>query len=143
MRLISGKLRNKIADSQLRSAIRKRILSVSPARQLFAPQSYLSPDEAAALVQRFAEQNAMVARDFLGRPDGQLFQDALPKQEPERKDDAAPEILLERLIDLLPALLRGKEEQLIGGPKADIASKREAPPVKQPTPGGGLDMTSL
>ncbi len=107
LRLVSEKVAGKLA-ARRRTEILRQIVRHSPKALPFAPKNYMSPDEAASLVGRFAEQNAMVARDFLGRPDGTLFQEPLPAGDSDLKEDYKPEVLLERLTSLLPVIITGK-----------------------------------
>lgn len=121
LRLVSGKLK----DPKLGAVVRKKILSNSASRALFAPLNYLSSNEAASFMGRFADVNAKVAQDFLKRPDGKLFEEVRPAGGSSPNEEIESADLLRRIIDLLPVLLSGPE----AGPsktKADKQAKRHA-----------------
>ena len=94
-----------ISDPEIGTRVRKQILANSPARPLFAPLNYLTPPEAAAFVARFAESNAKVARDFLGRANGSLFEEPSPVAAGTHPAGPSTDAILERLTRLLPILL--------------------------------------
>lgn len=103
-----------IADREIGTRVRKQILANSPARPLFAPLNYLSAADAATFLARFADQNAKVARDFLGRPDGKLFDEPSPAEPAANPESPAADVILDRLTGLLPVLLgdaKSKETQ--------------------------------
>lgn len=116
LRLVSGKLK----DPKLGAIVRKKILSNSASRALFAPLSYLSSNEAASFMSRFADVNARVARDFLKRPDGKLFEEPSPTGGSSPNEEIESADLLRRIIDLMPVLLSGPE----AGPSKAKASKK-------------------
>lgn len=94
-----------LPDPEIANAIRRRLIGKSPPRTLFEPLSYFAPGEAEAFVAGYAEGNAAVAREVLGREDGVLFKDPVPTDDDEGRawpDDAA---VLARLIALLPQLM--------------------------------------
>lgn len=133
LRLVSSK----VTDPELGGRVRKRILAHSPSRPLFSPLNYLSSAEVASFMARYAEQNAKVAREFLGRSDGKLFQDAMPADTAESPADPTPQAVLQRLTDLLPVLLSSKD----GPNKAD---EQKAAPDKRPErPGNPKSIRNL
>ncbi len=117
LRLVSGKLK----DPKLGAIVRKKILSNSASRALFAPLHYLPSNEAASFMSRFAEVNARVARDFIKRPDGRLFEETSPASGSSPNEEVDSADLLRRIIDLLPVLLAAPE----AGPLKAKAGKQD------------------
>ena len=93
-----------IRDKAQANALRRRILGATPPRTTFAPIDYLSGAQVGELMARHAAGNSWIARDLLGRVDGQLFRQPLPGA-----DAAAHAVgdgaVLDRLIGLLPHML--------------------------------------
>jgi hypothetical protein len=139
LRLVSGK----IADPELATSVRKLILTRSPARPLFAPLSYLSTEEANSLLARFAEQNAMIARDFLNKPDGILFREPVQTGKPADAGTPEPQVVLDRLASLLPELLNQREKRPPAVQPNDIAVQRKKRPADRMQAGRKSEMSSL
>lgn len=80
MRLLNSLVR----DKKKRKHIKNRLLEYSAAKfkddteGLFHNHSLLSPSQKHALVQRYDTSNQRVAREYLGRKNGCLFQEPLP-----------------------------------------------------------------
>lgn len=139
VRLVSSK----IADPELRAAVRKRVLTNSPARTLFAPMNYLSTAEAVALVGRFGDSNATVARDFLARPDGMLFRETIPQDKPEHAADPTNEAVLERLAQLLPSFADRREKKALNGLLKSLSAAPKRRQVVRSLTDNRSDLTSL
>jgi hypothetical protein len=75
------------------------------------------PQEAAAFLDRFAESNAAVARDYLHRPDGKLFASS-----PSPESARLPSLDTDRAVAIAAALWRWQQarvrELLDGKPRA-------------------------
>jgi hypothetical protein len=93
---------NTESNKEQANRARRRLMSLSPQRQTFAPHSYFSPDQAKDFMSRFAASNEMVAREFLGRPDGVLFRDPSPAA--ESGQEITPDAVLNRAVELLRIL---------------------------------------
>jgi hypothetical protein len=139
VRLVSSK----IADAELRAAVRKRVLSNSPARTLFAPMNYMSTAEAVALVERFGESNARVAQDFLDRPDGILFHETISQDKPENAADPTYESVLERLTELLPSISDRREKKALNGLLKSLSATTKRGLLERSLTDNRRDLTSL
>lgn len=49
--------------------------------QIFSDHNLLSPERRLSIIEQFSDFNSMIAREYLGRPDGTLFYDPLPDPE--------------------------------------------------------------
>jgi hypothetical protein len=110
-----------LEDKEIAARIRKRIIGQSPPRALFAPLAYLSPSAAEAFLERFAEDNEKVAREFLRRDDGVLFREPLSATVVQEMESS---VVLERLIRLLPRL-SGRAAGSRETPKPNEQAKRK------------------
>lgn len=132
-------LSRSISDREIGTRVRKQILANSPARPLFAPLNYLSASDAAAFVARFSEENARVARDFLKRPDGKLFEEAPMAKPAAEPESPAADVILERLTRLLPVLLGEKHPQKTQEPSVAAGSLRKGKPAPSDRRPIGID----
>ena len=109
MRLLNSLVR----DKKKRKKIKNRLLDYSSVKfkddteGLFYNHSLFNPNQKYALVQRYDASNQRVAREYLGRENGCLFQEPLP----DIRVPAAPEIrLTDKLInDITHNLYRGRQ----------------------------------
>jgi hypothetical protein len=95
-----------VEDKELANVLRRRVIAKSPPRALFEPLSYFGPGEASAFVEEFAEGNAALARQYLGREDGVLFRDPPPVSTGEERTGPTPQAVLDRLLVMLPEFVR-------------------------------------
>jgi hypothetical protein len=109
MRLLNSLVR----DKKKRKKIKNRLLDYSSVKfkddteGLFYNHSLFNPNQKYALFQRYDASNQRVAREYLGRENGCLFQEPLP----DIRVPAAPEIrLTDKLInDITHNLYRGRQ----------------------------------
>ncbi|MBN1883555.1 MAG: hypothetical protein JW885_15415 [Deltaproteobacteria bacterium] len=100
-------------------------------------QDFLSPQEHLDIIERFAETNATIAREYLGRADGQLFYDPLP--DPDEPWEPYPGLSEEKVVEItrfitdhsshnIPVLKDG----IIKGLSSDDKKVKEAAKILSP-----------
>ena len=106
-------LNSLVRDKKERKQIKNRLLDYSAAKfkdgteGLFYNHSLFNPNQKHALIQRYDASNQRVAREYLGRENGCLFQEPLP----DIRVPAVPDIrLTDKLInDIIHSLCRGQK----------------------------------
>ncbi len=112
-------------DGQQKWWLRMKVRKVTKqfeSQLVFHNQSLLSPDQRADLVERYADMNARIAQEYMGRADGKLFLDPVPDRSepwepyPGMSTHKVLEIVMQLLLEMQTEL-----NQLKQGPDARAA----------------------